>query len=63
MDTIFMNSENSKPSDTHRLLFKLSGKIDFVCCIIKCDYLLYMKKFLKSHAKTINVKILGEHGM
>ena len=25
MDTIFSNSENSKTSDTHRLLFKLSG--------------------------------------
>ena len=28
MDTIFMNSENSKTSDPHRLLFKLSEKIN-----------------------------------
>ena len=28
MDTIFMNSENSKTSDPHRLLFNLSGKIN-----------------------------------
>ena len=28
MDTIFMNSENSKTSDPYRLLLKLSDKID-----------------------------------
>ena len=28
MDTIFMNSENSKTSDPHRPLFNLSDKID-----------------------------------
>ena len=28
MDTIFMNSKNSKTSDTHRLLFNLTDKID-----------------------------------
>ena len=27
MNTIFINSENSKTSDTHRLLFNLSDKI------------------------------------
>ena len=27
MDTIFMNSENSKMSDSHRLLLNLSDKI------------------------------------
>ena len=27
MDTIFMNSENSKTSDAHRLLLNLSDKI------------------------------------
>ena len=33
MDTIFMNSENSKTSDPHRLLLiKKRGKI---CCFIK----------------------------
>ena len=26
MDTIFMNSDNSKTSDSHRLLINLSGK-------------------------------------
>ena len=28
MDTIFINSENSKTSDTHRLLFNLLDKIN-----------------------------------
>ena len=28
MDTIFMNSENSKTSDSHKLLFNLTDKID-----------------------------------
>ena len=28
MDTIFMNSENSKTSDPHRLLPSLTGKIN-----------------------------------
>ena len=28
MDAIFMNSKNSKTSDTHRLLFNLTDKTD-----------------------------------
>ena len=28
MNTVFMNSKNSKPSDPHRLLLKLTDKID-----------------------------------
>ena len=28
MDTIFMNSENSKTSDPHRLLLNLSDKVN-----------------------------------
>ena len=28
MDTIFINSENSKTSDPHRLLLNISNKID-----------------------------------
>ena len=30
MDTILLNSENSKISDLHRLLLKLSNKIDLI---------------------------------
>lgn len=29
MDTVFMNSENSKTSDTYRLVFTCVGKINF----------------------------------
>ena len=29
MNTIYINSENSKTSDPHRLLLKLMDKIDF----------------------------------
>ena len=29
MDTIFMNSENTKTSDPHRLLLNLTDKINF----------------------------------
>ena len=32
MDTIFMNSENSKTSDPHRLLLSLSDKINLKRC-------------------------------
>ena len=36
MDTIFMNSNNSKTSDLHRLLLNLSDKIDvIICCFVK----------------------------
>ena len=30
-----MNSENSKTSDPHRLLFNLTDKIDKIYCFIK----------------------------
>ena len=30
MDTIFMNFDNSKTSDSHRLLLNLSDKIDLM---------------------------------
>ena len=40
MDTIFMNSENAKTSDPHRLLLNLSYKINLKkCCLI--NMLLY----------------------
>ena len=49
MDTIFMNSENSKTSDCQRLLLNLSDKINLkekseICCFIKSDHLLYVEK-------------------
>ena len=52
MNTIFMNSENSKTSDPNRLLFNLTDKIDLrrkenICCFIKSQYLLYIEKYEK----------------
>ena len=39
MDTIFTNSENSKTSEPHVLILKLTGKLDLrrgkKCCFIK----------------------------
>ena len=48
MDTIFLNSRNSKTSDAHRLLLNLSGKIN----LKRSDMLLY-----QILAFTINGKI------
>ena len=51
MNIIFMNSENSKTSDPHRLLLNLTDKINLgrkeKYCFIKSLYLLYMKKYKK----------------
>ena len=46
MDTIFMNSENSKSSDPHRLLINLSQKIDLKGSD-KSQHLPYMKIYTK----------------
>ena len=40
MDTIFMNSENSKTSKPHVLILKLTNKLDL-------KYLLHMEKHKK----------------
>ena len=50
MDVIFINPENGKTSDLHRLLLNLSDKIDLkksekICCFIKSYHLLYMKRY------------------
>ena len=51
MNTIFINSENSKTSDPHRLLLNLTDKIDLrrkeIYYFIKSQYLLYMGKYKK----------------
>ena len=60
IDTVFMNSENGKTSDSPRLLLNLSEKIDLkgsdkhvALSNIKIYYTLESKK---SHAKTMNLK-------
>ena len=71
MDTIFMNFENSKTSNPHRISlsknsifqikkFKKEWKIRF---IIKSSHFLYMKKYKKSYTKTINLKYKVHRGM
>ena len=59
MDTIFINSENSKTSEQHVLIPKLTDKLDLrrdekKCCFIKFQYLLYMQKHKKISAPTWN---------
>ena len=46
MDTIFMNSENSKKSDPQRPLFNLLDNLNIY----------YIWKSIKSHLKTTNLK-------
>ena len=47
MDTIFMNSENSKKSDPHRLLLNLSDKIN----LARTNKLLYQTLAFIIHRK------------
>ena len=53
MNTIFMNSKNSKISDPHTLLLNLTDKIELrrkeIYCFIKLQYLLYIKNIKKSY--------------
>ena len=51
MDTMFMNSENSKTSDPHRLLLNLSDKINLKkvtkLILYQFRHFLYMKNIKK----------------
>ena len=50
MDTIFMNFENSKTSDPHRLLLNLSDKINLKTSdkyVALSNFLVYMEKYKK----------------
>ena len=53
MDTIFMNSKNSKTTDLHRLLLNLIDKIDLrrkgQCFFYQITHLLYMEKYIKPY--------------
>ena len=66
MGTIFMDSENSKTSDPHRLLLKLIEKINLKWSdkyVALSNHLLYMEKYKKSRIRTINLKLQLQHGM
>ena len=67
MDTVFMNSENSKTSDPHRLLLNLTDKID----LRRKDKYVALSNFvftihgkiLKNHIKIIALRYQLQHGM
>ena len=67
MDTVFMNSENSKTSDLYRLFLKLTDKIDlkrkekYVALSNLSIY--YIWKNIKSHTKVTNLRYQLQHGM
>ena len=67
MDTMFMNSKNSKISDPHRLLLNLTDKINlkrsdkYVALSNLSIY--YTSKNIKSYIRTINLKYQLQHGM
>ena len=67
MDTIFMNSENSKTFEPHVLILKFTNKLDLRRSkkIIALSNLsiYYTRKNIKAHTITINLKYHHQHGM
>ena len=66
MDTIFMNSENSKTSESHVLILKLTDKLDkMVKRLLHYHILAYIThgKIQKTHTITKNLKYQHQHGM
>ena len=68
MNTLFMNSENIKTSDTHSLLLNVTDKICLKRSVKYVDLSnLSMghgwKKIKKDHIRTMNLKYQLEHGM
>ena len=64
MDTIFMNSENSKTSEPHILKLKLTDKLDLRLNkkVIALSNLTHGIT-LRAHTITINLKYHHQHGM
>ena len=62
MDTIFMNSENSKTSEPHLLILKLTNKLDLriseIVIALSNLSIYYTWKNIKAHTITINSKYL-----
>ena len=48
MDTVFMNSENSKASEPHVLILKLTNKSDLRIIALSCLSIYYTWKNIKS---------------
>ena len=67
MDTIFMNSKNSKISEPHVLIHKLTDKLDLrrgekIIALSNLS-ICYTWKNLKAHTITINLKYQLQRGM
>ena len=65
MDTIFMNSQNSKTPKPHALILKLTNKLDSrigkkVIALSNLSIYLHMEK-QKAHTILINLKYLHQH--
>ena len=63
MDTLFMNSGNSKTLNAHRLLLNLSDEINLKRSDKYVKYIYYTWKNLKKSYKKINLKYQLQHGM
>ena len=69
MDTIFMNSENSKTSDAHRLLLNLSDNMTYKGVISNLLYQIYNPSIyctwenVLDHTKIIHFKNHFQRGM
>ena len=67
MHTIFMNSENSKTSEYHVLVLKLTDKLDLrrgqKTVALSNLSICYMWKTLRAHAIIINLKYRLQHGV
>ena len=64
MNTIFINFQNSKGSEPHRLLLNLADKIEVVSMLLyQILFFTTHQKILKSHTKIINSKYQLQHGM
>ena len=67
MDTLSMNSKNSKTSDPNRQLLKFTDKADLKrsdkYIALSNLPLYYKRKNIKSHTKIMNLKYQLKHGM
>ena len=67
MDTIFMNSENSKTSEYHVLVLKITDKLDLTrgqkTVALSNLSIYYTWKNIKAHIIIINLKYLLQRGL
>ena len=67
MNTIFMNSKNSRTSDPRRLLFNLTDKTNLrrkdKCIALSNLSIYYTWKNIKNPRRTINLKFWLQHEM